>query len=191
MVKNPPASAGDTGDSGSVHPSFSCLENPMNRGAWQATVHGLTESDMTDRLSTQEGNTPYLLTPFSDFFSGNYLFDWWSWEEGPSNSLWRNVAHRLLCPWDSPGKNTRAGCRALLQGIFPTQAWNLSLLRLLRYRRILYHWATREAHVEPRIFLISSLLGLVLTSLRCSPSSPARSEQHAFRQPLPPGLGIY
>ena len=31
---------------------------------------------------------------------------------------------RLLCPWDSPGKNTGVGCRALLQGIFPTQGSN-------------------------------------------------------------------
>ena len=28
---------------------------------------------------------------------------------------------RLLCPWDSPGKNTGVGSRSLLQGIFPTQ----------------------------------------------------------------------
>ena len=28
---------------------------------------------------------------------------------------------KLLCPWDSPGKNTGVGCHALLQGIFPTQ----------------------------------------------------------------------
>ena len=35
---------------------------------------------------------------------------------------------RLLCPWKSPGKNTRMGCHALLQGIFPTQVSNLSLL---------------------------------------------------------------
>ena len=35
---------------------------------------------------------------------------------------------RLLCPWDSPGKNTGVGCHALLQGIFPTQGSNLSLL---------------------------------------------------------------
>ena len=28
---------------------------------------------------------------------------------------------RLLCPWDSPGKDTGVGCHALLQGIFPTQ----------------------------------------------------------------------
>ena len=34
---------------------------------------------------------------------------------------------RLLCPWDSPGKNTGMGCRPLLQGIFPTQAVSLPL----------------------------------------------------------------
>ena len=28
---------------------------------------------------------------------------------------------RLLCPWNSPGKNTGASCHSLLQGIFPTQ----------------------------------------------------------------------
>ena len=32
---------------------------------------------------------------------------------------------RLLCPRDSPGKNTGVGCHALLQGIFPTQGSNL------------------------------------------------------------------
>ena len=26
---------------------YSCLENPMGRGAWRAKVHGVTESDMT------------------------------------------------------------------------------------------------------------------------------------------------
>ena len=37
---------------------------------------------------------------------------------------------RFLSPWDSPGKNTGLGCRALLQGIFLTQGSNLRLLRL-------------------------------------------------------------
>ena len=35
---------------------------------------------------------------------------------------------RLLCPWDSPGKNTGVGCYFLLQGIFQTQGPNLHLL---------------------------------------------------------------
>ena len=35
---------------------------------------------------------------------------------------------RLLCPWDSPGKNTGVGCHVLLQGIFQTQGLNSCLL---------------------------------------------------------------
>ena len=35
---------------------------------------------------------------------------------------------RLLCPWDSPGRNAGVGCRFLLQGIFLTQRLNLGLL---------------------------------------------------------------
>ena len=37
---------------------------------------------------------------------------------------------RLLCPWDSLGKDTGVGCHTLLQGIFPPQKSNLHLLRL-------------------------------------------------------------
>ena len=52
MVKNPPANEGDTGDVGYIPGSgrslgegngnplqYSCLENPMDRGAWWAIVH--------------------------------------------------------------------------------------------------------------------------------------------------------
>ena len=35
---------------------------------------------------------------------------------------------RLLCPWNSPGKNTGVVCHSLLQGIFPTRGLNLGLL---------------------------------------------------------------
>ena len=38
---------------------------------------------------------------------------------------------RLLCQWDSPGKNIGVGCHALLQGILPTQESNPCLLDLL------------------------------------------------------------
>ena len=52
---------------------------------------------------------------------------------------------RVLCPWDSPGKNTGVGCHALLQGIFLTQGSNSHLLCLLYCRWILYplsHWGS-------------------------------------------------
>ena len=51
MTKNPPANAGDAGSILGLGRSpgegngnllqYSCLENPMDRGAWQATVHGV------------------------------------------------------------------------------------------------------------------------------------------------------
>ena len=45
---------------------------------------------------------------------------------------------RLLCLWDSPGKNTRAGCQYLVQRIFLTQASNAPLLCLLNFRQVLH-----------------------------------------------------
>ena len=48
---------------------------------------------------------------------------------------------RLLCPWDSSGKNTAAGCHFLLQGIVPNQGSNPHLLRCWW---VLYCRATRK-----------------------------------------------
>ena len=58
VVKNPPATAGDSNSvpgcgrspgEGNVNPPhYSCLGNPMDRGAWQTAVHGVAkELDMT------------------------------------------------------------------------------------------------------------------------------------------------
>ena len=57
MVKNPPATAGDSRDTGLTSRSgrspggghsnllqCSCLENPMDRGAWQTVVHRVAKS---------------------------------------------------------------------------------------------------------------------------------------------------
>ena len=54
-----------------------------------------------------------------------------------SDSLWPRGLQpaRLLCPWDSPGKNTGVGCHALLQGIFWAQGSNPGLPHR---RQILY-----------------------------------------------------
>ena len=56
MVKNSPATAGDSGSipgsgrlpgEGNRTPlQYSCLGNPMDKGAWQATVNGVTKSRM-------------------------------------------------------------------------------------------------------------------------------------------------
>ena len=64
MVKNLPA--GDTRDAGLIPESgrspeegngdplqYSCMGNPMNRGAWWATVHGSQELDMTQQLNNK------------------------------------------------------------------------------------------------------------------------------------------
>ena len=61
-----------------------------------------------------------------------------------SNSLWPHGLYptRLLCLWDSPGKNTRVGCQVLLQGIFLTQGSNLCLLCLL-------HWQASSLPLAP------------------------------------------
>ena len=49
-------------------------------------------------------------------------------------TLWTVALARLLCPWDSPGKNTGVDCHALLQGIFPIQGSNPHLLCLLHWQ---------------------------------------------------------
>ena len=64
MVKNLPADAGDIRDTGSIlglgrssggghgNPlQYSCLENPKDRGAWQATVHGVTKELNTTEVT--------------------------------------------------------------------------------------------------------------------------------------------
>ena len=61
VVRNPSANARDVKDSGSISGlerfpgkghgdpfQYSCLENPMDRGAWRAMVHRVAKLDMTE-----------------------------------------------------------------------------------------------------------------------------------------------
>ena len=67
MVKNPPVNAGDARDQGLIpawgrapeggngNPlQYSCLGNPMDRGAWQATVHGVAKRVRHDLATKQQ-----------------------------------------------------------------------------------------------------------------------------------------
>ena len=121
------ASAYNAGDLGSIPGSeispgegngnplqYSCLENPMDQGVWQATLHGVTKS------RTRLSDFTFTFTEVT-----NYL-----------------IPHMCLvaqsCPTlcnlpgssvhgDSPGKNTGVGCHFLPQEIFLTQGLNTNL----------------------------------------------------------------
>ena len=75
IVKNPPANAGDITELGLIPRSlrspgeghgnphqYSCLENPVDGGAWWATVHGVTKS------WTQQSNFTYINTVINKNF---------------------------------------------------------------------------------------------------------------------------
>ena len=91
-VKNPFANTGDLGlipglgsspGGGNGNPlQYSCLENPMDRGAWQTMVHRVTELDTTYRLHTSETNTP------SKGFYGSFCLQLILWNLLPLSCSW-------------------------------------------------------------------------------------------------------
>ena len=80
MIKNPPADA----DGNPLQ--YSCLENLMDRGAWQTEVHGVTESDMTEgtwHACTQEFHSD------ADAVLGSTLLR--TSRAGPHSQLWLHI----------------------------------------------------------------------------------------------------
>ena len=145
MVKNLPANAGYMGSSprsgrspgvGNGNPlQYSCLRNPMDKGAWRATVHSVAkESDMTcvcvcvcvcvSPSVTSDSLRPHGLLPARHF-----------------------------CLWSSSGKNTGVGGPSFLQGIFPIQGSNSGLMHC---RQMLYS-LSQQGSLETSIYLSNSL----------------------------------
>ena len=80
---------------------------------------------------------------------------------------------------DSPSKNTRVGCHALLQEIFPTQGWNLGLLHCTQ---ILYHLSHQGS---PTLNRIESYKICVLTQYQSTSQNPAPTSPPGVPQPSP------
>ena len=153
VVKNPPTNAGDVGSipgsgrspgGGNGSPlQYSCLENPMGRGAWQATVQQRVGSDWAQhmwKISKHRKRVNRLLGRglwekkacsknekdgekfVTEFKTGNR-------EAACVSAQLLQLCltlqphglepTRLLCSWDSPGKNTAVCCHFLLQGNLP------------------------------------------------------------------------
>ena len=101
MVKNPPANDGDRalisgsgrspGEGNGNSLQYTCLENPMDGGAWQATVHGVTTSwTRLKRLSTH--------------------YRWGNWE-------WENVRHLSKIRENYFYQSTKQNCGASLNNV--------------------------------------------------------------------------
>ena len=97
-VKNLPSNTGYTGDVGSVpglgrspggengNPhQYSCLKNPIDRGAWRAAVHGIAESDMAEQLSTRACMRAHTHTHM--FFSNLSFMCYLATFIGPTSSI--------------------------------------------------------------------------------------------------------
>ena len=109
-----------------------------------------------------------------------------------SNSLQHHGLQyaRLLCPWDSPGKNTGVGCHFFLQGIFQTQGLNPHFLRLLHWQvneqlRIHTHTYTHtHTHTHTRTlkiwrkFTLCTLANLEIYLLSPKNASSAITDKH-------------
>ena len=144
------ASASNVGDLGSIPGSgrstgegngnplwYSCLENPMDGGAWWATVHGVAKSQ------TRLSDFTFFLSNASMLCAVLYLV------AQPCPTFWDPMdcsPPGSSVHGDSPGKNIEVGCQALLQGIFPTQGSN-QVSRIAG--GFLTIWATRDTSLPP------------------------------------------
>ena len=125
--------------------------NSMDCSPPGSSVHGVSQARRLEWVAisfcrgSSQGSNPGLL-------HCRQILCWWSQQGGPDDiyvllCLGAQSCPTLYSPTDcsppgssvhgnSPGKNTRVGCHALLQGVFPTQGLNTALLHC---RWILYH----------------------------------------------------
>ena len=117
------------------------------------SVHGISQARILEwaAISFSRGSSwPRAWTHIS-FIGRRILYNWVT--RGAKTNMCDYLRphvlqpSRLLCPWNSSGKNTREGCHALLQGIFLTQGSNPHVLHC---RQSFYLWATGGTPLEIR-----------------------------------------
>ena len=131
-----------------THSSILAWRIPMDRGAWWATDHWVTNTQTQLKwLSThtcrvyENACTWFFLEICTLYGKICYVFTFHYFFHA---FLLAKLLRLCLILCDSMDCNLW-GCHFLLQGIFPTQGWNLRLPLPLICRQILYSWATREA----------------------------------------------
>ena len=173
VVKNLPAHAGDVGlipglgrfpGEGNSNPlQYSCLGNPMDRGAWQATILGVTkESDMTQQQTTHQISITARNRTESESENCSVVSDSLETPQAIQSMEFSRPEYWSVQPFPYPGdlpnpgieprspalqvdslpaepqgkpKNTGAGSLSLLQQIFLIQESNWGFLNC---RQILY-----------------------------------------------------
>ena len=113
----------------------------MDREAWRAAIHGVAKSwtQLSDWSDLRDQSLSLIKTVKINWIEKQQRQPCHESCSKDSHTAGQRPAQspfRLLCPWDSPGRNTRVGCYALLQGIFPTWGSNPGLLhcRWILYR---------------------------------------------------------
>ena len=123
-----PGSGRSPGEGNGNPLQYSCLENPMDRGPGRLQSIGLqrvrNKWACTGPWARKSENTSRSVV------SNSFVSPW-------------TIAHQVLCPWDSPGKNTGEGSHSLLQRILPTQESNPALLHCRQI--LLYYLSHKES----------------------------------------------
>ena len=101
---------------------------------------------------------------------------------------------RLLCPWDSPGKNTGVGCHPLLQGIFTTQGLNPGLPHCRRVLYCLRHQGSPPSHLPFNKYLSAIYVLKIKQGTKndgvCPKGADSIEEEMDMTHPLRSTLGV-
>ena len=117
VVKNLPVNAGDARDAGWISGSpgegdgnplqYSCLENPMDREAWQATVHGVAKSWTRQQWSTQNIKQNKYCNQCNKEFIKKRLKNWLKTQHSENEHHGIQSHHFMANRWGNSGNTGR------------------------------------------------------------------------------------